>query len=59
MDAVGEIEIKLEGSIGKEKLRPEHVDAHKNNHCEEFESLRITTEKEFLAGEDLRDGAYA
>jgi hypothetical protein len=26
MDAMGEIEIKLEGSVGKEKLRPEHVD---------------------------------
>jgi hypothetical protein len=28
MDAMGEIEIKLEGSVGKEKLRPEHVDIY-------------------------------
>jgi len=26
MDAMGEIEIRLEGFSGKEKLRPEHVD---------------------------------
>jgi hypothetical protein len=26
MDAMGEIEIKLEGSVGTQKLRPEHVD---------------------------------
>lgn len=27
MEAMGEIEIKLEGSVGKEKLRPEHVES--------------------------------
>jgi hypothetical protein len=85
MDAMGEIEIKLEGFSGKEKLRPEHVDIDKNTHYErsetlwaeaefylygvltnaggkknpnihldtqEFGSLTITTDKEFLAGED-------